>query len=103
MNTDNTNRINKNTSPTTNDKLGSTNRLDNNEPDKSSLDEMQSLVGGSRPNVLLRAANDAIDGGTDVVWRCQFRSRIPGLGGLMRVGIARMFRGTLRGLERDLG
>jgi uncharacterized protein YndB with AHSA1/START domain len=43
------------------------------------------------------------DGGTDVVWRCQFRSRIPGLGGLLRFGITRTFRGALRGLERDLG
>lgn len=43
------------------------------------------------------------DGGTDVIWRCQFRSRIPGLGGLMRFGITRMFSGALRGLERDLG
>lgn len=43
------------------------------------------------------------DGGTDVVWRCRFRSRVPGLGGLLRAGIARVFRGALRGLERDLG
>ncbi len=43
------------------------------------------------------------DGGTRVVWRCQFRSRIPGLGGLMRRFITRLFRGALRGLERDLG
>lgn len=42
------------------------------------------------------------DGGTDVTWRCRFRSRLPGLGGLMRLGIARTFRGALRGLERDL-
>jgi uncharacterized protein YndB with AHSA1/START domain len=43
------------------------------------------------------------DGGTDVTWRCRFRSRIPGLGGLLRLGITRVFRGALRGLERDLG
>lgn len=43
------------------------------------------------------------DGGTDVVWRCRFRSRVPGLGGLIRFGIARTFSGALRGLERDLG
>lgn len=42
------------------------------------------------------------DGGTRVVWRCRFRSRVPGLGGLMRVFITRLFRGALRGLERDL-
>lgn len=43
------------------------------------------------------------DGGTDVTWRCHFRSRLPGLGSLLRLGIARTFRGALRGLERDLG
>lgn len=43
------------------------------------------------------------DGGTDVTWRCHFRSRVPGLGSLMRLGIARTFRSALRGLERDLG
>ena len=42
------------------------------------------------------------DGGTDVTWRCRFRSRVPGLGGLIRLGIGRVFRGALRGLERDL-
>ena len=29
------------------------------------------------------------DGGTRVTWRCQFNSRIPGLGGLFRVVITR--------------
>ena len=29
------------------------------------------------------------DGGTDVTWRCRFRSRVPGLGGLIRFGITR--------------
>ena len=43
------------------------------------------------------------DGGTDVTWRCQFRSRVPGLGGLIRLGITRVFGKALRGLERDLG
>lgn len=43
------------------------------------------------------------DGGTDITWRCHFRSRVPGLGSLMRLGIARSFRSALRGLERDLG
>lgn len=42
------------------------------------------------------------DGGTDVTWRCRFRSRVPGFGGLARLGITRVFRGALRGLERDL-
>lgn len=45
----------------------------------------------------------ARDGGTLVTWRCRFESRIPGLGGLMRLMIARLFRNALRGLERDLG
>src|SRR5512144_1556882 len=43
------------------------------------------------------------DGGTDVTWRCRFRSRVPGLGGLVRFGITRTFSNALRGLERDLG
>jgi uncharacterized protein YndB with AHSA1/START domain len=43
------------------------------------------------------------DGGTDVVWRCRFRSRLPGTGGLVRLGVTRAFRRALRGLERDLG
>lgn len=38
--------------------------------------------------------------GTLVVWRCRFESRIPGLGGLLRRTIARMFRGALEGLAR---
>ncbi len=42
------------------------------------------------------------DGGTLVVWRCRFRSRVPGLGPLIRFGITRVFAGALRGLERDL-
>jgi uncharacterized protein YndB with AHSA1/START domain len=43
------------------------------------------------------------DGGTLVTWRCRFRSRLPGLGGLLRLMITRLFRNALRGLERDLG
>lgn len=38
--------------------------------------------------------------GTLVTWRCQFNSAIPGLGGLFRVLIARMFRSTLAKLAR---
>jgi uncharacterized protein YndB with AHSA1/START domain len=38
--------------------------------------------------------------GTLITWRCRFNSRIPGLGGLFRLGIARLFRNALRGLER---
>jgi uncharacterized protein YndB with AHSA1/START domain len=40
------------------------------------------------------------DGGTRITWRCQFNSKIPGLGGLFRALITRMFRNALRGLAR---
>jgi uncharacterized protein YndB with AHSA1/START domain len=39
---------------------------------------------------------------TLVTWRCQFDSRIPGLGGLFRALITRLFRNALRGLAREL-
>jgi uncharacterized protein YndB with AHSA1/START domain len=42
------------------------------------------------------------DGGTLVTWRCQFRSRIPGLGGVFRAFIARLFRNALRNLSHRL-
>lgn len=42
------------------------------------------------------------EGGTLVTWHCQFTSRVPGLGGVFRWFIARLFRGALRGLARDL-
>jgi uncharacterized protein YndB with AHSA1/START domain len=38
--------------------------------------------------------------GTLVVWRCRFDSKIPGLGWLLRIGITRVFRKALAGLER---
>jgi hypothetical protein len=38
--------------------------------------------------------------GTRVVWRCRFESRIPGLGGLLRALVTRMFRQALEGLAR---
>ena len=37
-------------------------------------------------------------GGTRVVWRCRFESKIPGLGPLLRVIVTRVFRGALEGL-----
>jgi uncharacterized protein YndB with AHSA1/START domain len=40
--------------------------------------------------------------GTLVTWRCRFDSRIPGLGGLFRVFITRLFRHALEGLVRDM-
>jgi uncharacterized protein YndB with AHSA1/START domain len=38
--------------------------------------------------------------GTRVVWSCRFESRIPGLGGLMRRAVTRVFRNALEGLAR---
>ena len=43
------------------------------------------------------------DGATLVTWRCQFNSRIPGLGGAFRLVITRLFRNALRELARRLG
>ncbi len=37
---------------------------------------------------------------TRIVWRCQFESRIPGLGGVVRWFITRTFRQALDGLAR---
>ncbi len=42
------------------------------------------------------------DAGTRITWRCQFESTIPGLGGLFRLLIARVFRNALAGLARVL-
>jgi hypothetical protein len=39
--------------------------------------------------------------GTRIVWRCQFESRIPGLGSLFRLMITRLFRNALAGLARE--
>lgn len=38
--------------------------------------------------------------GTLVTWRCQFNSKIPGLGGLSRIFITRLFRNVLQSLSR---
>jgi hypothetical protein len=43
------------------------------------------------------------DGGTLVTWRVQFNSRIPGLGGLIRAYLTRLFRTALTGLSRRFG
>jgi uncharacterized protein YndB with AHSA1/START domain len=40
-------------------------------------------------------------GGTRIVWRCRFESRIPGLGPLFRAGVARLFRGVLDGMAKQ--
>jgi uncharacterized protein YndB with AHSA1/START domain len=37
-------------------------------------------------------------GGTRILWRCRFESKIPGLGPVFRAFIARLFRGALEGL-----
>ncbi len=39
-------------------------------------------------------------GGTRVTWRCRFDSRVPGLGGLQRRLVQRVFRNALDGLAR---
>jgi uncharacterized protein YndB with AHSA1/START domain len=41
--------------------------------------------------------------GTLVTWRCQFNSKIPGLGGIFRLLVTRLFRNALAGLARTLG
>jgi uncharacterized protein YndB with AHSA1/START domain len=38
--------------------------------------------------------------GTLITWRCQFTSKVPGLGGVFRLLITRIFRNALRGLSR---
>ena len=40
--------------------------------------------------------------GTLVTWRCQFNSKVPGLGGAFRFLITRLFHNALRGLSRAL-
>ncbi|MGH0030640.1 MAG: SRPBCC family protein [Myxococcota bacterium] len=35
---------------------------------------------------------------TRVVWRCRFESKLPGLGGVFRAGITRLFRRVLDGM-----
>jgi uncharacterized protein YndB with AHSA1/START domain len=42
------------------------------------------------------------DGGTRVTWRCQFDSRVPGLGGIFQRVITAIFRRALRRLAREL-
>jgi len=41
-------------------------------------------------------------GGTLVTWRCRFNSRVPGLGGLFRAFVARLFRNALHNLAHQL-
>ena len=62
------------------------------------------IVRGGLPikNHLGEVVFEPRDGGTLVIWRCQFDSRIPGLGGFFRVFITWLFRNGLRGLARRL-
>ncbi len=48
--------------------------------------------------VLFEARGD----GTLITWRCQFESKIPGLGVLFRILITRLFSKALTGLSRQL-
>lgn len=36
--------------------------------------------------------------GTQILWRCEFESKVPGLGPIFRFFVARLFRGVLDGL-----
>ena len=40
--------------------------------------------------------------GTLVIWRCHFKSKIPGLGGVLERIITATFRRSLKGLERHI-
>ncbi len=42
------------------------------------------------------------DGGTRIVWRCRFESRLPGLGPAFRWLVTTVFRRALAGLAADL-
>jgi hypothetical protein len=41
-------------------------------------------------------------GGTGITWRCRFDSTIPGLGGMQRWFVTRLFTKALAGLARDM-
>jgi uncharacterized protein YndB with AHSA1/START domain len=60
------------------------------------------LIKGPMPiaNHLGEVRFEPEQGGTRVVWGCQFDSKIPGLGGLLRLFITRTFRTALEGLAR---
>jgi uncharacterized protein YndB with AHSA1/START domain len=62
------------------------------------------VVRGGLPitNHLGEVAFEPRDGHTLVTWRCQFDSRIPGLGAVFRAVITRLFRNGLRGLAQRL-
>ena len=40
--------------------------------------------------------------GTSVIWRCRFESTVPGLGGLLALGVRRIFNMVLDGVVRQL-
>ncbi|MFB0977400.1 MAG: SRPBCC family protein, partial [Myxococcota bacterium] len=60
------------------------------------------LVGGLFPikNHLGEVTLEADGDGTLLRWRCEFESKIPGLGGLFRRMITKTFTGGLEGLEK---
>ena len=60
------------------------------------------IVRGPVPirNHLGEVVFEPADGGTRITWRCQFDSTIPGLGGLFRTIITRLFRNALVSLAR---
>ena len=60
------------------------------------------VVGGIMPvrNHLGEVLFEADGAGTRIVWRCRFESKIPGLGWVLRRGIAAFFQNALKGLER---
>jgi uncharacterized protein YndB with AHSA1/START domain len=62
------------------------------------------IVRGGLPitNHLGEVVFEPRDGHTLVTWRCQFDSRIPGLGRVIRAIITRLFRNALRALAQRL-
>lgn len=60
------------------------------------------FVRGPMPfeNHLGEALFEPENGGTRLVWRCHFDSKIPGLGWLLERFVTQVFRRSLRGLER---
>ena len=59
--------------------------------------------GGMLRNHLGEVLFEPDGGGTRIVWRCRFDPAIPGLGGLLRAFVTRIFRRALEGLaERGL-
>ncbi len=58
------------------------------------------IRGGPMKNHLGEVLFDAEGEGTRVTWRCQFDSKIPGLGGVQRRLVQSFFAKALQGLEK---